>query len=312
MTTYLKKRLLSVIPILLGVSFLSFLLLNLSATDFVDTMYDGGLGVLSPEALAEKRAELGLDLPFFAQYFRWLFGLFQGDFGTSFVYGVPVGELLLSRLPNTVLLAVASLVVTIAISVPLGVVATYNPKGWIAKVIRGTGFLTSATPGFLICYLLILVFSVSLGWLPSLGNPKSIVGWILPVLALALPMSAKYTRQVQSNCLAEKEKPYVDGLRARGIEEWAILFRSVLPSTFLSLLTLLSLSLGSLLGGTAVVETIFLWDGMGKLALDSAMMKDYPVVQGYVLVMALLYILLTVATDLLYHRLDPRVGGGKS
>ena len=162
-------------------------------------------------------------------------------------------------------------------------------------------------PNFFVAILLMELLSIKLGWLPVIASDVSVQSAIMPTLTLAISMSAKYMRQVRATVLEELNKDYVSGLRARGIRGSVILWKNVMKSSLLTIITLLALSIGSLLGGTAIVESIFMWDGVGKLAVDAINMRDYPIIQAYVVWMAIIYVLVNLITDLLYHRLDPRI-----
>lgn len=162
-------------------------------------------------------------------------------------------------------------------------------------------------PGFFVALLLMYLFSLKLGWFPVMGNGQGWKSIVLPTLTLAIAMSAKYTRQIRATVLEELKKDYVVGARARGVRERKILVGSVLKASMLTIVTLLSLSIGSLLGGTAIMESIFMWDGVGKMAVDAILTRDYPVIQVYVVWMAIIYVMVNLVTDIIYHYLDPRI-----
>lgn len=284
------------------------------------TLENQGVAV-SQEIIDAKKHELGLDKPFIEQYGTWLVGLMTGDMGVSYVSDKEVFATFTSKLPATVVLTIVSVLLTIVISVPLGILAAVKQNRFTDYLIRVLSFIGNSLPNFFAALLLILVFSVCLGWFPvvssSIGKTGlaslSIQGTILPAFTLAIAMSSKYTRQIRATVLEELNKPYVIGARARGISERTILIKHVLKSCMIMIVTLLALSIGDLLGGTAIVETIFQWDGVGKLAVDSITMRDYPLIQAYVVWMAIIYVMVSLVADLVYHRLDPRVrlGGEK-
>lgn len=315
MRRYIAKRLLQLLPILIGITLLSFALMYVAGGDVVTaTLENQGMAV-SQEIIDAKKHELGLDKPFIEQYASWLAGLVTGDMGVSYVSGKEVFATFVSKLPATIVLTIVSVVLTILISVPLGIVAAIKQNRFTDYFIRVLGFIGNSLPNFFVALLLILVFSVWLGWLPVVSSSigasglasLSIQGTILPAFTLAIAMSSKYTRQIRATVLEELNKPYVIGARARGIPERTILIKHVLKSCMIMIVTLLALSIGDLLGGTAIVETIFQWDGVGKLAVDSITMRDYPLVQAYVVWMAIIYVAVNLVADILYHRLDPRV-----
>lgn len=309
---YIGRRLLRLVLIVLGVTFLSFGMMRLAGGDAVTYLYENAGAAVSQEVLDQARAQYGLDKPFLVQYLTWLTGMLRGDMGTSYVSGNDVFASFASRLPATAQLAGASLLLTLLVSVPLGILAAVRRDRWVDYVIRFFSFAGNSTPNFLAALLLIYFFAIRLGWLPSISGGNGPIGILLPALTLSLSMSAKYTRQIRALVLEELSKGYVAGARARGIKERVILFRYVLRSALMTLVTLVSLSAGSLLGGTAVAETIFMWDGVGKLAVDAISMRDYPIVLAYVAWMAVIYVLINLVVDLLYLLLDPRVRTGGS
>lgn len=311
MSRYIGKRLLQLIPILLGITILAFALMHVSSTDIVDVMENNTGGVLSEEAKAEAREELGLDDPLPVQYLRWLGGVLTGDMGTSYSSGEPVLTEFLSRLPDTLYLAVVSILLTILVSVPLGILAAVRQNHLTDYLIRLVSFVGNSLPGFFVSLLLIYFFALKLNWFPVMGNTGGWKSVILPAVTLALAMASKYIRQIRAAVLEEMNRGYVMGARARGVRENHILYRSVLKSAMLTVVTLLSLSVGSLLGGTAVVETIFMWEGVGKMAIDAITMRDYPVIQAYVIWMAVIYVVINLLTDIAYRYLDPRVRLGQ-
>ena len=311
MRRYILHRLVQLVPILLGVTLLTFAMMRLASGDAVDALYENLGAAVSQEVLDAKRAELGLDQPFFVQYFTWLWGVVRGDMGVSYVSGQRVFETFAAKLPNTLLLTVSSVLLTAAVSIPLGILSAVRHNRAADYVIRFLSFIGNSLPNFFVSLLLLLVFAVKLEWLPVISTGGGMSGLLLPTLTLTIAMAAKYTRQVRSTVLEELEKEYVTGARARGVREPVILYASVLKASMLTILTLLALSVGSLLGGTAIVESIFLFDGVGKLAVDAITMRDYPIIQAYVMWMAIIYVLVNLCTDLLYRRLDPRVRLGE-
>lgn len=321
MKGYIAKRFLQLIPILIGITFLSFSLMYLAGGDAVTATLENQGVAVSQEIIDAKKHELGLDKPFIEQYGTWLVGLMTGDMGVSYVSDKEVFATFTSKLPATIVLTIVSVLLTIVISVPLGILAAVKQNRFTDYLIRVLSFIGNSLPNFFVALLLILVFSVCLGWFPvvssSIGKTGlaslSIQGTILPAFTLAIAMSSKYTRQIRATVLEELNKPYVIGARARGISERTILIKHVLKSCMIMIVTLLALSIGDLLGGTAIVETIFQWDGVGKLAVDSITMRDYPLIQAYVAWMAIIYVMVNLVADLVYHRLDPRVrlGGEK-
>ncbi len=310
MGRYIVRRLLLLIPIVLAVTFISFALMQLAGSDAVEEVLSNTGTVVSQETLDARRAELGLDRPFLVQYFSWLFGMFTGDMGVSYVSGHDVFQTFVSKLPATLLLMTLAVLVTIIISVPLGILSAVKQNKVTDYIIRVCCFIGNSLPNFFIALLLIYVFAVVLGVLPVISTSGGSItpqGVVLPTLTLAIAMSAKYTRQIRAVVLEELGKGYVEGAEARGIPQHTILTKNVLKCSMFMIITLLALSIGDLLGGTAIVETIFMWDGVGKLAVDSIMMRDYPMILAYVAWMAIIYVVINLIADIIYQRFDPRL-----
>ena len=307
MKKYVIKRLLHLFPILLVITFLSFGMMRLAGSDAVMQKMENTGMVVSEEVLEKARTELGLDKPFLTQYFVWLGNLLRGDMGTSYISGKEVLPTFLSKLPATLLLTVTSILLTIVISLPLGILAAVKQNRFMDYLIRMCSFLGNSMPNFFVALLLMYFLAIRMKLFPVIANELSIQSVALPSFTLAIAMSAKYLRQVRAAVLDELSKDYVMGAQARGIPFSITLWKSVLRACLMTILTLLTLSIGSLLGGTAIVESIFLWDGVGKLAVDAINMRDYPMIQAYVMWMAMIYVCVNLITDLSYRFLDPRI-----
>lgn len=306
MKKYIIHRFLQLIPVLIGITFLSFAMMRVAGSDAIIELY-GDKGAVAQEIIDAKRAELGLDKPFLTQYLSWVGGMMRGDMGVSFVSGKDVFQTFISKLPATLLLTALSMVMTVVISIPLGVLAAVRHDKLTDYVLRFFSFVGNSLPNFFVALLLMQIFSIKLKILPVISKGLSVQSAMLPTLTLAIAMSAKYMRQVRATVLEELNKDYVIGAKARGIRSSVVLWKSVLKSSMLTIITLLALSIGNLLGGTAIIESIFMWDGVGKLAVDAITMRDYPMIQAYVVWMAMIYVLVNLITDLLYHALDPRI-----
>lgn len=306
MKKYIIHRFLQLIPVLIGITFLSFAMMRVAGSDAIIELY-GDKGAVAQEIIDAKRAELGLDKPFLTQYLSWVGGMMRGDMGVSFVSGKDVFQTFISKLPATLLLTALSMVMTVVISIPLGVLAAVRHDKFTDYVLRFFSFVGNSLPNFFVALLLMQIFSIKLKMLPVISKGLSVQSAMLPTLTLAIAMSAKYMRQVRATVLEELNKDYVIGAKARGVRSSVVLWKSVLKSSMLTIITLLALSIGSLLGGTAIIESIFMWDGVGKLAVDAITMRDYPMIQAYVVWMAMIYVLVNLITDLLYHALDPRI-----
>ena len=246
---YALQRFMQLIPILLGITFLSFLLMYMAGSDAVTEMYTNRGVEVAQEILDAKKAELGLNLPFFQQYFSWLWAMLHGDMGISYVTGEPVLEAFLRKLPATLLLTVFSIALTVVISIPCGIMAAICHDKLVDLFLRFVSFIGNAMPNFFVGMLLMQLLGIQLGVLPVISNGISLESAIMPTLTLAIAMSAKYLRQVRSTVLEELNKDYVIGARARGISSRTILWKNVMKASMLTIMTLLALSIGSLLGG---------------------------------------------------------------
>jgi len=303
----IASRLLQMLIVLIGITFITFLLTYLSPGDPARNVYTHSGIMPTAEMIEEMRVTLGLNKPFFQQYTDWVLNCLQGDFGESFMLHKPVGELLLDRLWPTLKLTLASTILMLLFSVPLGVLSAVQHNKPIDYFVRVITFFGVSIPNFWLGLMLILVFSVKLGILPVVSSSSDLESLILPSVTLAVAMMAKYTRQVRTAVLEELHSDYVIGARARGVSESQILWRNVLPNSMLPLLTMLGLSIGSLLGGTSVVEIIFSYPGLGNLAVAAIMSADYFLVQGYVLLVSIIYMLINLIVDISYNYVDPRM-----
>lgn len=307
MRNYVAKRLLQLIPILLAITFLSFVMMRIAGSDAVEQKMENTGSAVSQEVVDAARAELGLDKPFLTQYFVWLGNLLRGDMGTSYVSGREVFSTFISKLPATLLLTATSILLTIVISIPLGILAAVKQNRFTDYLIRAASFLGNSMPNFFVALLLMYFFAIRLNWFPVIAGGVSLQSVAMPSLTLAIAMSAKYLRQIRATVLDELSRDYVVGAKARGVKFSVTMYRSVLKASLVTIITLLTLSIGSLLGGTAIVESIFMWDGVGKMAVDAISMRDYPIIQAYVMWMAVIYVAVNLITDLSYRFLDPRI-----
>ena len=291
---------------LIIVSFISFALMNLSSGDPAEIMLSSQGSVVTPQLLESVREDMGLNQPFITQYLNWLKNIIHGDFGTSYASGRSIIVEMNEHLPYTIKLAGSAMIITLIVSIPLGILSAVKKDKFIDKFIRLFTFVGNSIPGFLLALILLLVFSLKLKLLPILSESgaKSI---ILPSVTLAFAMTSKYIRQIRTAVIEELDKGYVKGARSRGIKESVILYKDVLKNIMITVITLTGLSIGSLMGGTAVVESIFVWPGVGSLALSAIANRDYPIIQAYVLWMAVMFIIINLITDLLYKIIDPRV-----
>ena len=303
----LGMRLLQMLIVLIGISFLTFLLTYMSPGDPVRNMYTASGIVPTESELNEAREALGLNDPFLIRYGKWVGNCLQGNFGDSFSMNKPVVDLLLARLWPTLKLTLMSLLFMIIVSVPLGILSAVYKNKPIDYVVRSVTFFGVSLPNFWVGLMLILVFCVNLKMFNVVASEGTMKDVILPAITLAIAMSAKYTRQVRTAVLEELGSDYVIGLRARGVAEWKILWFNVLPNSFLPLITMLGISIGSLLGGTSVVEVVFSYPGLGNLAVNAIMSSDYNLIQGYVLWVSVIYMVVNLIVDISYNYVDPRI-----
>ncbi|MEJ5198489.1 MAG: nickel ABC transporter permease [Anaerolineae bacterium] len=312
MFAYLARRALALLPILLLMSVIVFILIRMVPGDPIDVMY-GSEGMDEARRAALSR-ELGLDQPIPVQYVKWLLRALRGDLGRSYRAQMPVLQLIAQRLPATLLLSASALLFSLVIAIPLGVIAAVKRNTWADFGAMGFAITGISLPNFWSGIMLVLVFAVSLKWLPSIGyvpftrDPvDSLRHLILPTITLGLALAGTTTRLTRSSLLEELGKDYVRTARGKGLHERTVLLGHALRNALIPTVTMIGLQLGFLIGGAVVVETVFAWSGIGLLVVDSIFARDYPVVQGVVLVIAVLVVLINLAVDVVYTVLDPRI-----
>lgn len=303
MTEQLIARVGSALLVMWGVCSIVFFLLHLVPGDPVDVMLGEGAGAADREAL---RAALGLDQPLSIQYARYLGGLARLDLGVSLHTQRPVAQVLAERIGPTLQLALAAMGFAMVLAIPLGVLAAQYAGRALDRWAMGFSLLGAAIPNFWLGPLLILVFSLWLGWLPVSGR-ESVSSLILPTLTLGTGLAAVLARMVRSGLLEVLGEEYIRSARAKGLSSFQVLWRHALRNAWLPILTLIGLQFGALLGGAVITETIFAWPGLGSLMIEAIQTRDYPVVQGTLLLISLVYLTLNTLTDILYQLLDPRV-----
>jgi len=297
------KRFLGIFPVVFGVLLLTFLLVHLVPGDPVEVM----LGESANAAdRAQLSADLGLDQPMFLQFGDYLNKLLHGDFGLSIHSKKPILDLLAERLPATFKLALLALSFAILIGLPLGIIAALNVKKWPDKIANLLSLTISAMPHFWMGPMLMMVFALWLGLLPVSGM-DSASAIVLPALTLGFGLAAILTRMTRASMLEVLHEDFIRTARAKGLSESAVILRHALRAALLPIVTVLGLQLGSLLAGAVITETVFAWDGVGRLLVESIEKRDYPVTQACVLIVALTYVLVNFATDVLYTKIDPRV-----
>jgi peptide/nickel transport system permease protein len=300
---YMTQRLLVLVPTVVGVTTIVFLLLHLMPGDPVDII----LGeTAAPADRVELRRQLGLDRPLLEQYSAFMAGLLAGDLGQSFHGGRPVAAMVSERYPATLGLASAAMVVALATALPLGLLAAARPRGLVDRSSLGVSLLGVAIPNFWLGPMLIMVFAVELGWLPVSGAGSS-AHLVLPAITLGLSMAGILTRMTRTTVLEALHEEYVRTARAKGASELSVLCRHALANAVTPMLSIVGLQFGALLAGSVITESIFAWPGLGRLTVQAIYTRDYPVVQGCVLVIALSYVLVNLLTDLAYAWVNPRI-----
>jgi len=303
MLKFIGKRLLMLIPVLIGVSLIVFTLMQLSPGDPAMII----LGAqAAPEDIAILREEMGLNDPLVVQFFRFLLGMFTLDFGTSYKDGMPVLVKLLEALPYTAQLTFSAILLALIVGIPAGIISAtkqYSVFDRIASVLALIGF---STPNFWLSIMLILVFSVNLQWLPVSGT-GSILHLVLPSIALGLQSAAVFTRMTRSSMLEVLNMDYIRTARAKGLSERVVILKHALKNALIPVITVVGLQIGLLFGGAILTETVFAWPGVGRLMIDSIRAKDTPVVQGGVIFTASIFVFINLLVDILYAYVDPRV-----
>lgn len=306
--SHLVRRCAQFIPVFFGITVLSFTLIHLAPSDPVSVRLSLGGIAVDPVTAAQMRTEMGLDRPLPIQYGDWLIRFLHGDMGISYRSDRPVAAMLLQALPYTLAITASAMLLTLLISLPLGIAIAAYRNSALDCIVRFLTFIGNAVPSFIVGILLMFLFSYHLGWIPVLAG-NSPVGMVLPTAALALIMSARYIRQIRAATLDELAKDYIIGLRARGITERRILFGNVLKNIMGIVITLTAISVGSLLGGVVIIETLFSRPGVGSLLMTAINSRDYPVIQAAVVWMVLAYFVVNLLADLSYRRFNPRVRG---
>lgn len=305
------NRLVQMIITLIGVSFLTFCLTYLSPGDPAAMVLEASDTIVSQEVLEQTREEMGLNDPFLVQYGNWVWGVLHGDMGMSYSGKKPVVDKLMEGFAGTVLLAITTVILILLISIPLGIFSAVHRNKIPDFIVRIFSFIGVSMPSFWVGLILLYIFGLKLGLFPIATATVTLSGLVLPAFTLAIYQSAKYTRQVRTVILDELNQDYVIGARARGLSENMILWKHVLPNAILPLITLLGMSIGWLLGGVAVIETVFAWPGMGRMAVYAITMRDYPLIEGFVLWIAVVYTMINFLVDLSYTYLDPRLKKGE-
>ena len=289
------KRILSLFSVLFLVTLVTFIMTDLAPSDSAEMYYLSKGITPSEEVLNETRHEMGLDKNIVVRYVDWLNH-----------YGQDVNQQMLSKLPNTLKLAIFSFVVVSAFSIPLGIYSATHRHSLINSILKNISFLGLSLPNFWLALLLILLFSVKIQLFPVISG-SSLKGLVLPVCCLSFPLICSYTRMIQNAILEQLNQDYIIGLKARGMKQSEILLKHVLPHVFTTLSSLLGLSIGHLLGGTAIIETIFSYQGLGNMVVEAIRYRDYPIIQAYAIYMALIYVFVNLFVDIFQQVLNPRL-----
>jgi ABC-type dipeptide/oligopeptide/nickel transport system permease component len=303
MLHFLIRRLLLTIPVLFGVATLVFSLLHLVPGDPVQALLGESA---SPQDIQELRGRLGLDRPLYVQYGSFLKGLAKGNLGTSLRTNQPVATAIAERLPATFELAMAAMAVAVLVAIPLGIIAAARAGTRIDHVATTLALVGISMPNFWLGPLLAIVFSVTLGWLPVSGRGT----WshlVLPAITLGAPLAAVLARMTRASVLEELRELYVLAARARGLSRARAILKHAFRNSLIPIVTMLGLQFGAVLTGAVITETIFAWPGVGRLLIQSISFRDYPLVQGCILLIAVTYVSMNLLTDLVYGFLDPRI-----
>ncbi len=308
---YLARRLATLPLLMVGISIISFMLLNFAPGDAAEITLRRQNGGVTPsrEAVVELRQELGLDDPLPLRYGRWVSSAVRGDLGDSYRTGNSIAAELLRRMPATLLLASTALALAVVAGIPLGVLAAVKRGSWVDTGCRLLALVGAAVPIYVLAPALMLLFAVKLDWLPAIGygSPKNLV---LPALVLSLGTMAQLMRLTRATLLEVLNQDHIRTARAKGLTEGSVVWRHALKNALLPVVTVLGTSTGYLLGGAVIIETIFGWPGVGQFVVVGISQRDYPVVQGFVLYMAVIFLVVNLAVDISYRWLDPRLHFG--
>lgn len=312
MLPFILRRLLWLVPLLIGATAVVFFIMNAAPGDPITIMFGSAVQQMPPSQIQLIREKWGLDDPVYVRYFRYLSNLFHGNLGTSITAKRPVFDMLAERIPNTVQLAIASIIIAIIIGIPAGIVSAVRQYGIVDFFVTILAFIGISTPNFWLGLMLMWLFGLSLGWLPICGMGHTGVGdslkhLILPAITLGTAMTASLARLTRSGMLEVLREDYIQTARAKGLHERAVIYKHAFRNAGISVVTMLGLQFAGLLGGAVIVETMFAWPGVGRLVINAIWRRDYFVVIGSVLVLTAIYVLSNLFVDLSYGLLDPRI-----
>ena len=303
MSRYVLKRLVMLIPVLIGVTFLVYFIISLSPGDTAAMLAGEDADAATIEAL---RHELGLDQPVIVQYARYMLNLLQGDMGNSYKTGRPVTNMIVSSFPNTAKLAFWSILVAVGIALPIGVISATKQYSMFDNVGMVVALIGVATPNFWLGLMMIILFSLNLGWLPS-GGSKGWTSYIMPAITLGTGDAALITRMTRSSMLEVIRADYIRTARAKGVPENKVVYQHALRNALIPVVTAIGLQFGSLLGGATLTETVFAWPGIGRSTVDSIKTKDTTQVLGNIVVLTITFSCVNLLVDILYAFIDPRI-----
>jgi peptide/nickel transport system permease protein len=311
MSTYILRRVIATVPVMAIVAVLVFLMLRLTPSDPAAIIAGD---YANSEQIEQIRQRLGLNEPIVKQFAIWITGMFQGDFGESFFYKKKVADLILERLEPTLSLSLLTIVLTVLIAVPIGVLAAHKHGTWIDRLVMGFSVLGFSVPVFVVGYVLIYVFAIHLDWLPVQGYQRiadGVGGWllrlILPALTLSVVFVALIARMTRTSVLEVLNEDYIRTARAKGQTEFKVLIRHALANAAVPILTIIGLTIAILIGGVVVTESVYTIPGLGLLTVDAVLARDYPTIQTVILLFSLGYVLINLIVDLAYTIFDPRI-----
>ena len=304
MHKYIANRLLMLIPVIIGVSFLVFFIMALTPGDTAKTILGEDA---PPEALEAFREEYGLNDPVPVRYVNYMIKLVQGDLGKSYKTGRPVFDEVMSRFPATLELAFWGMVFAVVLSIPIGIISATKQYSLIDSISMIFALLGVATPNFWLGLMLIIIFSLNLGWLPSGGNNAGFASLILPVITLGTGCMANITRTTRSSMLEVIRQDYIRSAKAKGVSKNKVIYKHALKNALIPVVTVIGLQFGSLLGGAVLTETVFSWPGIGQFLVASIKAKDTPSVLGCVIIFSICFSIVNLAVDILYAYIDPRI-----
>jgi peptide/nickel transport system permease protein len=308
---YIAYRLLMLIPLLLGVSLVTFVLIHVAPGDPISVQFGLDMQDLEPETIERIRQELGLNEPLPVQYLHYLGNLLKGDMGTSLATKTPVAREIFDRFPATIQLAVAAMTIVLLLSIPLGILSALKRGSLVDYACMGGALLGVSMPNFWFGIMLILLFTLKLDWLPSAGRGEGLLGvlqsLIMPALTLGTGMMGLVTRIMRSSMLEVLGQDYILTAHAKGLAPWRVVVQHGLRNALIPVVTIVGVQFAGLLSGTVIVETIFAWPGLGRLAVNAIWRRDYPVIMGTVLIFAVIFLLVNLTVDILYTVVDPRI-----